>query len=96
MKTLTTLFIAVPTLAVSFIATAQEKAAPKPAAAAAEAAPNTLTDAETKAGWKLLFNGKDLTGWHNFKTTSPASPIFYATEWPNWMTGRRSNCSRCK
>ena len=28
---------------------------------------NTLTDAEKTAGWKLLFNGKDTTGWHNFK-----------------------------
>ncbi len=28
---------------------------------------NTLTDAETAAGCKLLFNGKDLNGWHNFK-----------------------------
>ena len=39
--------------------------------AAAEAAkPNTLTDAEKAAGWKLLFSGKDLTGWHNFKSES--------------------------
>jgi Domain of Unknown Function (DUF1080)/Peptidase of plants and bacteria len=29
--------------------------------------PNTLTEAEKAAGWKLLFNGKDFTGWHNFK-----------------------------
>ncbi len=28
---------------------------------------NTLTEAEKAAGWKLLFNGKDFTGWHNFK-----------------------------
>lgn len=28
---------------------------------------NTLIDAEKAAGWKLLFNGQDLTGWHNFK-----------------------------
>ena len=37
------------------------------AAAAEDPAPNTLTDAEKAAGWKLLFNGKDFTGWHNFK-----------------------------
>jgi 3-keto-disaccharide hydrolase len=30
-------------------------------------APNQLTDAEKKAGWKLLFDGKSLDGWHNFK-----------------------------
>jgi len=28
---------------------------------------NTLSDAEKAAGWKLLFNGQDLSGWHNFK-----------------------------
>ena len=28
---------------------------------------NTLTDQEKAAGWRLLFNGKDFTGWHNFK-----------------------------
>lgn len=36
--------------------------------AAAEAAKmNILTDEEKAAGWKLLFNGTDLTGWHNFR-----------------------------
>jgi len=28
---------------------------------------NTLTAQEKSAGWQLLFNGKDLSGWHNFK-----------------------------
>ncbi len=28
---------------------------------------NTLTEAEKAAGWQLLFNGKDFSGWHNFK-----------------------------
>ncbi len=33
---------------------------------------NTLTEQEKKQGWKLLFNGKDLNGWHTaFKTTVP-------------------------
>jgi len=57
--------LAIPVLAISFLATAQEKADPKPVA---ETAPNRLTEAETKAGWKLLFNGSDLTGFHNFKS----------------------------
>lgn len=28
---------------------------------------NVLTAAERAAGWRLLFNGADLAGWHNFK-----------------------------
>ncbi|NQV31738.1 MAG: DUF1080 domain-containing protein [Phycisphaeraceae bacterium] len=36
-------------------------------ASAASATDNTLTAAEKAAGWQLLFNGKDLDGWHNFK-----------------------------
>ena len=36
---------------------------------AAEPAPNTLTDAEKAAGWKLLFDGKTTEGWRNFKKT---------------------------
>ena len=31
------------------------------------AAPNTLTEAEAAAGWRLLFNGTNFDGWHNFK-----------------------------
>lgn len=33
---------------------------------------NNLTEQEKKQGWQLLFNGKDLSGWHTaFKTTAP-------------------------
>jgi 3-keto-disaccharide hydrolase/Peptidase of plants and bacteria len=32
-----------------------------------ETANNALSEAEKQAGWKLLFNGRDLTGWHNFR-----------------------------
>jgi hypothetical protein len=39
-----------------------------PAAAAAQpTTDNTLTEDEKKAGWKLLFDGKSLDGWHTFK-----------------------------
>ena len=31
--------------------------------------PNTLTDAEKAQGWQLMFDGKNLTGWHSFKKT---------------------------
>ena len=30
-----------------------------------------LTDAEKKAGWKLLFDGKTLTGWRGYKKPGP-------------------------
>lgn len=33
-------------------------------------APNTLNEAEKKAGWQLLFDGKSMTGWHAFKKKS--------------------------
>src|SRR6266550_3013182 len=38
-----------------------------PLRAADDAKVNTLSPAEKADGWKLLFNGRDLSGWHNFK-----------------------------
>ena len=32
-------------------------------------APNTLTPQEQAEGWKLLFNGHDLNGWHSYLQT---------------------------
>jgi len=40
---------------------------PQASESAVNAESNTLTDAEKAAGWKLLFNGQDFSGWHNFK-----------------------------
>lgn len=42
------------------------------AASSSAGAPlNTLTSAEQKAGWKLLFDGKSLAGWHAIKKSGP-------------------------
>ncbi|MFC5410653.1 DUF1080 domain-containing protein [Larkinella bovis] len=35
--------------------------------------PNTLTPQEKKDGWKLLFNGKDVSGWHTYGKTGIGS-----------------------
>jgi len=43
------------------------------ASAAADSAPNTLTEADKAAGWKLLFDGKTTNGWRNYKKTDIAS-----------------------
>ncbi|HEU5054146.1 MAG TPA: DUF1080 domain-containing protein [Hanamia sp.] len=34
---------------------------------------NSLSAEEKADGWQLLFNGKDLTGWHSFKENSPGN-----------------------
>lgn len=35
------------------------------------AQPNTLTDSEKQAGWKLLFDGQTLQGWRLYKQPTP-------------------------
>ena len=44
---------------------------PAPAPAPEATGPNTLTAEQTAAGWKLLFNGTDLTGWKGYKKDAP-------------------------
>jgi hypothetical protein len=43
-----------------------------PAARDNGSAPNTLTDAEKKAGWILLFDGHSLDGWRAYKKSDAA------------------------
>jgi Domain of Unknown Function (DUF1080) len=54
---------------------AEQAAAPAvaPAPAPEPSGPNTLTSAEQAAGWQLLFNGKDLTGWKGYKKDAPGA-----------------------
>ncbi len=37
---------------------------------AAQPAHNSLTAAEVRDGWQLLFDGKSTSGWHNYKATT--------------------------
>ncbi|GAB4146464.1 MAG: DUF1080 domain-containing protein [Planctomycetaceae bacterium] len=46
-----------------------------PVATSAVAAENTLTPAEKKAGWKLLFNGKDASDWICNNGRKPADSV---------------------
>jgi cytochrome c len=52
---------------------------PLPAAPLDSPRHNTLTAAEQAAGWKLLFDGKTLNGWRNFKSAQ-ASPGWQARD----------------
>lgn len=45
-------------------------ASPQAASVTSPTAINTLSAAERAAGWKLLFDGKDLAGWRGYKTAS--------------------------
>ncbi len=42
---------------------------------AAPSADNTLTEAERKDGWQLLFDGKSLAGWMNSDKSPPKTPV---------------------
>jgi hypothetical protein len=42
-------------------------------AAPQSAAPNTLSARERAEGWRLLFNGRDLSGWRSYDGTAPAA-----------------------
>jgi hypothetical protein len=53
------------------------------------AEPNTLTDAEKKDGWKLLFDGKSLDGWNSWKTKKPlAAGVWKVKDGALALTGR--------
>jgi hypothetical protein len=41
---------------------------------------NSLTEAEAKDGWKLLFDGKSTAGWMSWKTKKPLEPGAWVIE----------------
>lgn len=59
-------------------ATPAARTAAAPAADAPAAAPNTLTDAERAAGWRLLFDGRTTAGWRGFR--QPGVPGVWRVE----------------
>ena len=53
--------------------TPPQPAQPAPTASSGSTTPNTLTDSERAAGWKLLFDGKTGAGWRGYRQhTLPA------------------------
>src|SRR5262245_50485608 len=46
-----------------------------PAAESKTTTDNALTDAERRAGWLLLFDGKTYAGWMNSDRTAPRTPV---------------------
>lgn len=66
-RTTSLIAAAVAAIALSAGVLASEAKTPAPAN-------NTLTAAETKAGWKLLFNGKDFTGWRFYRGSTVGAP----------------------
>lgn len=64
--------LAVPMLLMAVVAPAQQQAGKTKMALA----PNTLSPAEEKAGWKLLFDGTTTNGWRGYKQESMP---------PEWM-----------
>jgi hypothetical protein len=48
------------------------------------AAPNTLTDADKKAGWMLLFDGTSLDGWRGYKKADASNTRWRVQD--GWLT----------
>src|SRR5215204_1748516 len=49
--------------------------------------PNTLSDDEGNSGWKLLFDGKSLAGWRNYKAKD-IKPQWVVEEGTIKLTGK--------
>ena len=44
-----------------------------PASSLSATKPNTLSELERKLGWRLLFDGKTLAGWRNYRKQAPSN-----------------------
>ena len=69
MRTLIVLFIFITTI----VACNKPSAESTTKEEAKEPMPNTLTDAEKEAGWRLLFDGQTTNGWKGFNKDEPGS-----------------------
>jgi len=70
MKKYNTIFLLVIALAIGFASCTRKGEEKKALSLYAEleqdAVPNTLTEQEKQNGWKLLFDGKSIEGWHGY------------------------------
>lgn len=67
----------IPAMTAALLLAACSDGAPTPAASDAgteAAAMNTLTAREQAEGWRLLFNGRDFSGWRVYRGAAPAEP----------------------
>lgn len=65
-KNLSQLYVLAAFIAIAGCSQPKETKTETPPAATVEEAANTLTEAEKAEGWRLLFNGTSVDGWHRY------------------------------
>ncbi len=56
--------------------------------------PNTLSDEEKKAGWRLLFDGRTTAGWRRYRSKSKTVPTSWKVENGSLLSRPREGESR--